>query len=172
MTGEPADGAQEEDVSSRLRDIEDRYLRLRADFDNYKRRAAQEQQGARRIAAIEVAPRLLPVLDDAERAMEQVPEGTDETWLRGIRLTVQKLRDVLASLGVERIAALGERFDPEQHEAIAADESSDQPEDTVVAELRPGYRIQDRVLRPTLVRVARRSTRRPPPPEASGARRS
>ena len=109
-----------------------------------------------RYAAATLAERLLPVLDDAQRTLEHVPEGVEEGWLKGLEMTFRKLEEVLASVGVERIEALGRRFDPTFHEAIGSEESEDQPEDTVVAELRPGYRIQDRVLRPALVRVARR----------------
>ena len=106
-------------------------------------------------AAATVAERLLPVLDDADRAMSHAPEGVDESWLKGVRLTFQKLEEVLGSVGVERIEALGAPFDPKQHEAVASEETSKHPEDTVVAELRAGYRMHDRVLRPALVKVAR-----------------
>jgi molecular chaperone GrpE len=175
MTGEPQDAPQQdrpdgpqEDAGQELRELQDRHLRLRADFENYRRRAAQEQLGARRAAAAEVAQRLLPVLDDAERALSHVPEGTDETWLRGLRLTEQKLRDALASLGIRPIEAVGARFDPQLHEAVAAVESDDRPENTVVDELRPGYRVGDQVLRPSLVRVARRPESAAQPTEADG----
>src|SRR5215472_17662539 len=134
----------------------DRYLRLAAEFDNFKKRTRREQREIRKHAAEEVATRLLPVLDDAERAMEQVPDGTDPSWLRGIQLTLQKLQDVLASVGIEPIEAVGARFDPKLHEAIGSEESSEHPEGTVVSVLRRGYRSHDRVLRPSLVKLARR----------------
>jgi molecular chaperone GrpE len=151
--------AQEEaggDLPSQLEEANGRLLRLAADFDNYKKRSRQEQLDTMRYAAATLAERLLPVLDDAQRTLQHVPEGVEEGWLKGLELTFRKLEEVLASVGVERIDALGERFDPNFHEAIASEESEDQPEDTVVAELRPGYRIHDRVLRPALVRVARK----------------
>ena len=137
-------------------ECQDRYLRLAAEFDNYKKRARREQREIRKHAAEEVAVHLLPVLDDAERAMEQVPEGTDVSWLRGLQLTLQKLHDVLVSLGVQPIEAVGASFDPKLHEAIGSEESSEHPEGTVVSELRRGYRTHDRVLRPSLVKLARR----------------
>jgi molecular chaperone GrpE len=132
-----------------------RHLRLAADFENYKRRARQEQVDTMRYAAATVAERLLPVLDDASLAIGHAPDGVDESWLKGVRLTFQKLEEVLGSLGVERIEAAGAAFDPKLHEAVGSEETAEQPEDTVVAELRPGYRMHDRVLRPALVRVAR-----------------
>ncbi len=144
-----------EELASQLEEANGRYLRLAADFDNFKKRARQEQLETMRFAAATVAERLLPVLDDAKLALDHAPEGVDENWLRGVRLTFQKLEEVLASVGVERIESVGVRFDPNLHEAVGSEESGDHPEDTVVAELRPGYRMHDRVLRPALVRVAR-----------------
>jgi molecular chaperone GrpE len=85
-----------------------------------------------------------------------VPEGVDEGWLKGLEMTFRQLDEVLGSVGIERIDAVGKRFDPSQHEAIGSVDSDEHEEDTVVAELRPGYRIHDKVLRPALVRVARR----------------
>jgi molecular chaperone GrpE len=144
-----------EELASQLEEANGHRLRLAADFENYKKRVRQELLDTRRHAAAAVAERLLPVLDDAERALNHVPDGVDESWLKGVRLTFQKLNDVLTSVGVERIEALGARFDPKLHEAVGSEETAKHPEDTVVAELRPGYRMHDRVLRPALVRVAR-----------------
>lgn len=148
--------SQLEELASQLEEANNRYVRLAADFDNFKKRARQEQLDTMRHAAATVVERLLPVLDDADRALSHAPEGVDESWLKGVQLTFQQLEDVLASVGVERITAVGSPFDPKLHEAIGSEETSEQPEDTVVVELRPGYRMHDRVLRPSLVKVARR----------------
>jgi molecular chaperone GrpE len=144
-----------EELVSQLEEANSRRLRLAADFDNLKKRARQEQLDTMRYAAATLAERLLPVLDDADRANGHVPEGVDENWLKGVRLTFQKLEEVLGTVGVERVRAVGSPFDPKLHEAVGSEETADQPEDTVVSELRPGYRMHDRVLRPALVRVAR-----------------
>jgi molecular chaperone GrpE len=144
-----------QELQSRLEEARRDHLRLAADFDNFKKRARQEQLDTLRFATATLAERLLPVLDDAQRALGQVPEGVDESWLKGVRLTFQKLEEVLTGVGVERIEAVGSRFDPKMHEAVGSEESADQPEDTVLVELRPGYRMHDRVLRPALVKVAR-----------------
>jgi molecular chaperone GrpE len=144
-----------EELATQLEEANSRHLRLAADFDNYKKRARQEQIDTMRFAAATVADRLLPVLDDAELALSHTPEGVDEGWLKGVSLTFQKLKEVLGSVGVERVEAVGEPFDPKLHEAVGSEETSEQAEDTVVAVLRPGYRMHDRVLRPALVRVAR-----------------
>jgi molecular chaperone GrpE len=153
---DPAGEARVDELVSQLRDAEGRYLRLAADFDNFKKRARQEQLETARYAVATLAEGLLPVLDDAEQAVEHVPEGIDESWLRGLLLTFQRLRETLASAGVEPLEAVGARFDPNLHEAVGTEESSEHLEGTVLDELRRGYRIHDRVLRPALVRVARR----------------
>lgn len=148
----PAAGCEE--LRARLEDLENRYLRLAADFENYRRRALQERLGAREQAMAAVAERLVPVLDDAERAMQHVPDDTDKTWLAGLQLTLRKLQEVLDSIGVEGTEAVGTPFDPRLHEAVGSEQSSEHPEGTVVRELRRGYRLGDRVLRPSLVKVA------------------
>lgn len=148
--------ARVEDLVSQLEEANSRQMRLAADFENLKKRARQEQLDTMRYAAATLAERLLPVLDDAERALEHTPEGVDEGWLKGVQMTFRKLEEVLAGVGVERIDAKGAAFDPSLHEAIGSEASEEQPEDTVLAELRPGYRMHDRVLRPALVKVARR----------------
>lgn len=145
------------ELRNQLEEAKSRHLRLAADFDNYKKRARQEQMDTVQFASAGLVERLLPVLDDFHRALEHAPEGVDEGWLRGVQLTLQKLDDVLAAQGVSPIEAVGARFDPKLHEAVASEES-DQPEDTVIAELRRGYRMNDRVLRPALVKLARPSS--------------
>ncbi len=152
---QPAPDRRVEELASQLEEANSRHLRLAADFDNFKKRSRQEQVDTMRYAAATVAERLLPVLDDAERAMSHIPDGVDESWLKGVRLTFQKLQEVLSSVGVERIEAVGSRFDPKLHEAVGYEETAEHPEDTVVVELRAGYRMHDRVLRPALVKVAR-----------------
>jgi len=143
-----------------------RYLRLAADFDNFKRRSRQELQEADRYGPAGLARLLLPVLDDADLALRHVPEGTDEQWARGLYLVLQKLRGGLAAAGVERMEALGQPFDPRLHEAIDFVDTASDRDGTVVEELRPGYRLYDRILRPALVKVARRAAG-PPDDEAA-----
>src|SRR5438309_3139656 len=87
---QPADDGLKE-LASRLEEAQARHLRLAADFENYRKRARQEQMDTMQYAAATLAERLLPVLDDAQRAIEHAPEGSDEAWLRGVRLTFQHL---------------------------------------------------------------------------------
>jgi molecular chaperone GrpE len=136
-------------------EAKDRHLRLAADFDNYKRRSRQEQFETIQHASAELIARLLPGLDDLHKALDHKPAGIDEAWVKGLELSVRKLEEALAAQGLEAIPAVGRPFDPKFHEAIGHEESAEHPEDTVVQELRRGYRIRDRVVRPALVKVAR-----------------
>jgi molecular chaperone GrpE len=146
------------ELESAAAEAKDRHLRLAADFDNFKKRARQEQVETIQHASAELIGRLLPALDDLHKALENKPLGTDESWLKGVELSVRKLEEALGAHGLEPIEAVGARFDPKLHEAIGHEESSEHPEDTVVSELRRGYRIRDRVVRPALVKVSRLPT--------------
>ena len=149
--------ARAEQLAQELEDLKSRHLRLAADFENYKKRIRQEQEDAFRYSGAPLAERVLPVLDDAQLALEHAPDGTDDAWLKGVRLTFQKLEEALRAAGVQPLDAVGNRFDPKLHEAIGTVPSDEHPDDTVVSELRRGYRLHDRILRPALVRVSRKS---------------
>ena len=131
-----------------------RYQRLAADFENYKRRTRQELADRTQYANEELLRRLLPILDNFRRALDHTPANMDPQWLEGIRLVARQFEAILAAQGLTPIPALGEKFDPAQHEAIARQETEDEEEGTIVEEMQPGYRFHDRVLRPTLVKVA------------------
>jgi len=155
---EPITGSLEAKVAeleSAAAEAKDRYLRLAADFENYKKRARQEQMETIRHASADLISRVLPVLDDLHSVLDHMPEGIDESWAKGLELSVRKLEEALGTHGLERIESVGAPFDPKQHEAVAQEESTEHPEDTVVSELRRGYRIRDRVVRPALVKVSR-----------------
>jgi len=148
---EPAIGAPDE------RDA--RYLRLAADFENFKRRKAQEITDVRRYESEDAALAMLPVLDNLRRAVEHAGEaGAEEFFVSGLQLVVREFETALERIGVVPVPAVGERFDPTMHDAIAAEESDNVDEDTVIAELVPGYRLHDRLLRPAIVRVVRPRT--------------
>jgi molecular chaperone GrpE len=148
-TPQPAESAPEE-----VDDRDARYLRLAADFENFKRRKGQEVADLRRYESEDAAVALLPVLDNLRRAVEHASEaGAEEFFVSGLQLVVREFETALERLGVVPVPAVGERFDPAIHEAIAAEESDEVDEDTVAAELVPGYRLHDRLLRPAIVRV-------------------
>jgi molecular chaperone GrpE len=147
--------AKIEQLEADAKEASNRYLRLAADFDNYKKRVRQDQSETIQFANADLIGKLLPVVDNFHRVIESAPEGVDEAWLKGIKLTLQQLDELLATQGVSPIEAVGQPFDPTLHEAIGHEESDEHPEDTVVTEVRKGYRLHDRVVRPALVRVAR-----------------
>lgn len=131
-----------------------RYQRLAADFENYKRRTRQELADRTQYANEELLRKLLPILDNFRRALDHTPPDVDSQWLEGIKLVARQFEAALAAQGLTTIPALGEKFDPSQHEAIASQVTDEQEEGTIVEEMQPGYRLHDRVLRPTLVKVA------------------
>src|SRR2546427_10722683 len=155
---EPATASLEAKIAeleSAVAEARDRYLRLAADFDNYKKRARQEQMETIQHASADLIGRVLPVLDDLHSVLDHKPEGIEESWVRGLELSVRKLEEALGTHGLQPIESVGARFDPKLHEAVGEEESAEHPEDTVVSELRRGYRLRDRVVRPALVKVAR-----------------
>ena len=162
--GEPGDGDVEEAVSleERLEEAEaqaaeylDGWQRARAEFANAKKRLEKSRVEARRNATVEVIGKLLPVLDDFERALENVPdEIAEDGWFEGIALIDRKLRDILKSENIERIETVGKPFDPNLHEAVLQEESDEYESGVVIKELQSGYRLDERVIRPAMVIVA------------------
>lgn len=134
---------------------DERYLRLKADFENFRRRKNQEVADRSRYASEDAAKALLPVLDNLRRAVAHAGEsGSDDVFVSGLELVVREFEAALDKIGVEPIEAEGNPFDPSLHEAIGGEERPDVDVDTVISELQRGYRLHDRVLRPSLVRVA------------------
>jgi len=136
--------------------------RRQADFENYRKRIERERGEAHNRVVGEVARKLLPVVDNLARALdaEKTVQGTESEefrhFLHGVELINRQLNEVLESLGIQPIAAVGERFDPHIHEAVVTEPSDQYEPDTVTEELARGYRIGDRLLRPAMVKVAAR----------------
>ena len=147
---------QRELEEARRGEIEQRnnWQRSAADFANYKRRTEEERTSVAQFASSLVIGKLLSVLDDFDRALESVPSDAHDSWVEGVQLVERKLRGVLESEGVTPIEAIGQPFDPNVHEAVVHEETTDAADNEVIAELQRGYRLHDRVLRPALVKVA------------------
>jgi molecular chaperone GrpE len=129
--------------------------RTAADFANFKRRTAEDRERDLGLASELLLLKVLAVADDFDRALEATPpELKGVAWIEGITLLDRKLRALLESEGVTPIEALGRTFDPREHEAIGTVPSTGRPEGEVVAEVQRGYRVRDRVLRPSLVAIA------------------
>ena len=131
------------------------WQRSAADFQNFRRRSEQEREATLGLASESLLRKLLAVVDDFDRALEALPAELEQAgWVEGVWLVERKLRALLESEGVTAIEALGQPFDPREHEAVVHQDTIDAPDGTVVAELQRGYRLRDRVLRPALVAVA------------------
>lgn len=130
----------------------DRLARLQAEFDNYRKREARERADYRDYALINTVEQFLPVLDNFQLALNT--ESSAEQLRSGVELIVRQMGEVLRSLGVQPIPTAETQFDPRLHEAIEIVEREDLPDHQVMEEVRRGYTLRDRLLRPALVRVA------------------
>lgn len=134
----------------------DRYVRQVAESENFRKRANRERDEAIRFANEALVKDLLPVIDNLERAVAHAKDGGNgKPLVEGVEMVLRGFFDTLAKHGVVPIAAVGQRFDPEKHEAMAQIESGTCEPDTVVEEYHKGYLLRDRLLRPALVSVAK-----------------
>lgn len=158
--GQSATAPATEESASDLLDL---LRRERADFLNYKRRVDRERADDRARLQMDMLRRLLPLLDELDRALVQAPSDLQtHPWAQGVTLSHQKLMAALRELGVERVGAEGEHFDPELHEAVFYNTQPDADAPRVTTVTRAGYRLGDQLLRPAQVGVAG-------PPEPNGA---
>jgi molecular chaperone GrpE len=137
----------------------DRLLRTTADFDNFKKRAARERTEAILFANVGLIQKLLPVVDNFEMALAAAQTTKDEkssSLQAGIVMVLSQLKSLLVEAGVEEIDAAGKQFDPALHEAVSQQESADAPEGQVIQQIRKGYKLRERLLRPASVVVAKR----------------
>jgi len=129
--------------------------RTAAEFQNYRRRTTEEREREMGLASEYLLSKVIGIADDFDRAIEAVPdELAGNPWTEGVAAIDRKLRVLLESEGVRPIEALGQPFDPREHEAVTSVPGTGRPDGEVVAEIRRGYRLRDRVLRPVLVAVA------------------
>lgn len=147
-------------VEAELADLKDRFARRQADFENYRKRIERERGETHERAVAEIAAKLLPVLDnlkralDAEASVESSESDEFRHFLSGVDLISKQLSGVLEALGVKPILAEGEPFNPHIHEAVVSEPTDEYEPDTVMQEIIQGYRLGDRLIRPSLVKVA------------------
>ena len=159
------DTLRQELQATKAREAEylDGWQRSRAELANARKRFQREQEQAYAGAQADLLVRLLPIVDDFERALETLPHNLSGlTWIQGVVLIHRKLQWLLEQAGVTLIEATGKEFDPFVHEAVTHEPSESVPAGHVISELQHGYRIGDRVLRPAMVRV---SSGAPPAPD-------
>lgn len=135
--------------------LNNQYIRLAADFDNYRKRQEQEKEALLKYGAESTLKKMIEVLDNFERGLKAIETVEDcEKVKECYNLAYKNFTDVLTKAGLEPIKAEGETFDPNFHEAVMQTPSTEHPEHTIIAELQKGYKLGDKVLRPTLVNVA------------------
>lgn len=144
-----------EEAKAKEAEYLDGWQRARAELSNARKRFQREQGQAYSNARGDVLVRLLPIVDDFERAFETLPDNLSNlTWIEGIRLVQHKFQVLLEQEGVAPIEAIGEEFDPFLHQAVTHEPSEEVPEGYIIGEVQRGYRAGDRVLRPSVVRVS------------------
>ncbi len=158
---------QEEEPESKMleikeaevKELNEKILRIHADFDNYRKRAQREKEEWVKYSSLDLINKMLPIIDNLERAVESL-EQQDETIKKifaGIEMIYRQLMEVLGEEGLLKIESLGKVFDPQFHEAMMQVEAEEGQEDNeIVEELRKGYCFKDRVVRPTMVKVAKK----------------
>ena len=135
--------------------LNDQYIRLAADFDNFRKRQAQERESLLKYGAESTVTKLLEVMDNFERGLKAIETVEDCDKVKECyNLAYKNFYDVMSKIGLEAIKAIGEEFDPNLHEAVMQTPTSEHAEHTIIAELQKGYKLGDKVLRPTLVNVA------------------
>ncbi len=151
-----ATAADPSDVQRERDEFKDLLLRKSAEFDNYRKRMERDRQSLSDAAAAGIIEELLPLVDDLERALKVDAGSSDvESYRRGVELIQTKLADILRKRGVRPIEALGADFDPYYHQAVAHEHAEGRREGEIIEEFRRGYMLGDRLLRPSMVKVAK-----------------
>jgi molecular chaperone GrpE len=162
MADEPVTDAPDAQAPPELAELQrerddyyDRWLRKSAEFDNYRKRVERERREQGDQAVNDLLQQILLVVDDFDRALTVDAGESGEAYRKGVELIYSKLHDLLRKYGVRPIDAIGADFDPNLHEAVVHEESGEHRDGEVTGELRKGYMIGDRLLRPAMVKVAK-----------------
>lgn len=151
----PADPIEK--LTAERDELKDRLLRTAADFDNFRKRSRKDVEEALRTGRETVLRELLPVIDNLERAATAADSSENAAAVaEGVRMVLKSFEDTASRIGLERVKAVGERFDPTVHDAVQQVESADAEPGTILAEAQPGYKLGTRLLRAALVVVAKR----------------
>ena len=147
--------SEDNELQKKYDELNSQYIRLAADFDNYRKRQAQERESLLKYGAENTLKKIIEVLDNFERGAKANETVEDcEKVKESFNLVHKQLLEVLSKAGLEIIEAEGKEFDPNFHEAVMQTPTSEYPEHTIINELQKGYKLEDRVLRPSLVNVA------------------
>jgi molecular chaperone GrpE len=148
-----------ESMEQESKDSHDRFLRVSAEFENYKKRAAREMNDFRKFANESFVKAMLPVVDNLDRAIESSSDDdhSNSSVVEGVNMTLKEILKIFEQFGVKPFASLGKTFDPALHQAVMQEESDDHPEKTILNELEKGYMMHDRLLRPAMVVVSKKT---------------
>jgi molecular chaperone GrpE len=163
-TPAPEQPAELQALAAKADEYKDNWIRTAADFENFKKRAARERTEAAQFANASLLQKLLPILDNFEMAQNaaQNAEGEKLSALQaGVAMIQQQLKNVLLESGLEEIDSAGKLFDPALHEAVSQQETAEIPEGHVFQQIRKGYKLRDRLLRPAAVIVAKAPAAKP-----------
>ena len=147
--------AEAEALRQERDELQDRLMRAAAEFDNYRKRTERERRELSEAVAADLIRELLPVADDLERALAAAAESGDAALRSGVELIHRHLLEILKRRGAEPFESVGQDFDPAWHEAMASDPAGDRRDGEIVAEIRKGYKIGSRLIRPAMVKVAK-----------------
>ncbi|MTI66616.1 MAG: nucleotide exchange factor GrpE [Firmicutes bacterium] len=147
---------EKEKLKKEFDELTNRYARLQADFDNFKRRVKKEKESIYSYANQELMTEFVTVIDNFERAFTTVSkEDKEKSFYEGMEMVYKQMMDILKKKGLEEIEALGKEFDPNLHQAVLHEESDEYEEDIVSDVLQKGYKLKDRVVRPSMVKVSK-----------------
>jgi len=158
---EVSPGEELKRLNAELREMNDKYLRLYAEFENYKKRVNKDKEELVKYGNENLLYDLLPVIDNLEMALQHASSDVSSGLVQGVEITLKELRKTLEKFGLVPIEAPGKPFDPLVHHAMTQVERDDVDEKTIVEEYRKGYRLRDKVLRPSLVAVSKKTVSEP-----------
>ncbi|MBD1382089.1 nucleotide exchange factor GrpE [Metabacillus arenae] len=142
------------ELESKLEESDNRMVRLQADYENFKRRTRLDQEASQKYRAQSLITELLPALDNFERALQiETDDDKTQSVLQGVEMVYRQLLQAIQNEGVEAIEAVGQQFDPHLHQAVMQVEDENFESNTVIEEFQKGYKLKDRVIRPTMVKV-------------------
>jgi molecular chaperone GrpE len=143
-----------EKLAIKLEEYENKILRMQADFDNFRRRTRLDREAAEKYKAQSLATNIIPALDNFERALKvEADDEKTKLILQGMEIVYRQLCEALKNEGVEIIEAVGNKFDPHQHQAVMQVQENDYEPNTIIEEFQKGYKLKDRVIRPSMVKV-------------------
>ena len=143
------------DISQEISHYKSLAQRAQADLINYRNRATQEIEETKRVVQFGLLSRFISVVDDLERAMENLPEDSQNEWSEGVALVLRNLEKILELEGVVQIESMGKPFDPREHEALLYEENTENEDGVIINVIQQGYRLNERIIRPARVIVSK-----------------